>query len=197
MYHKVKNYLVDRLIETDIKLSNITSTLLSKTSKSILQPPQSISASRIKTSPNEESISNTNIEKISTSFVEEETNIQNNEIVTNNTEEVSATVGNVAQVELSEEDDSEEEVQVVVPNTHVLIHRSRLSQLEKKARSFDKLMNNLSQPIYRGSTLGNKMLGCAASLVPQCRYSVFLQFYPLQFTLSLQIWVYTLILTSL
>ena len=29
MYHKVKDYLVDRLIEKDIKLSNITSTLLS------------------------------------------------------------------------------------------------------------------------------------------------------------------------
>ena len=67
---------------------------------------------------------------------------------------------------------------MVVPNTHALIHRSHLSQLKNKAENYEKLITNLTQSVYHGSTLGNQILGCAASLVPQCGYSGFATLMP-------------------
>ena len=113
-----------------------------------MQLPPSISASHIEILSAEESIGNTNIERISASLIEKETNNDNNNVVTNNPDQADVDVR--AEVEVLDSDDNEDEVEVVIPNTHALIHRSHLSQLKKKAQNYNKLISNLSQSIYHG-----------------------------------------------
>ena len=58
-----------------------------------------------------------------------------------------------------------------MPNTHDLIYKPRLSALEAKAKKYDNLLKQLGSGKYKGSTLGNLLMGVGASLVPQSGYS--------------------------
>eukprot|EP00957_Ditylum_brightwellii_P135069 10298070-Ditylum_brightwellii.AAC.1 len=53
---------------------------------------------------------------------------------------------------------------------HTLIQKSILRKFQDKADKYDKLIKSISNPRYQGSDLGDSFIGCAASLVPQCRY---------------------------
>lgn len=58
-----------------------------------------------------------------------------------------------------------------VPTTHDIIYKSHLKILESKAKKFDTIMTMIKSNKYVGGYVGNKMLGMAASLVPQAGYS--------------------------
>ena len=64
-----------------------------------------------------------------------------------------------------------EQFLVTMHVTHEMIYKTNLSALEAKAKKCDVLMSQLSCYTYRGTDLGNTILGCGASLVPQCGYS--------------------------
>ena len=117
---------------TDNDINIITTNLSNKKQSQDLQLPPSISASHIEILSAEESIGNTNIERISASLIEKETNNDNNNVVTNNPDQADVYVR--AEVEVLDSDDDVDDVEVVIPNTHALIHRSHLSQLKKKAQ---------------------------------------------------------------
>ena len=61
--------------------------------------------------------------------------------------------------------------EIQVPLTHKLIHVSRLQQISAKAKKYDALVSSLSRSKYEGKKEADKMLGYAASIVPQCGYS--------------------------
>ena len=60
---------------------------------------------------------------------------------------------------------------VQIPTTHQLIHTSQLNQLKAKAQMYNNLIATLTSSKYEGNTKSDKMLGFAASVVPQCGYS--------------------------
>ena len=66
---------------------------------------------------------------------------------------------------------NKQDVTVTIPTTHELVHVSHLARLEAKAKNYDKLMRELSRKKYKGSKMGDAMLGLGASLIPQAGYA--------------------------
>eukprot|EP00957_Ditylum_brightwellii_P042553 3222033-Ditylum_brightwellii.AAC.1 len=69
------------------------------------------------------------------------------------------------------ETDKEETNTIDGSNMHTIIHKSSLRKLQDKADKYDKLIKSISNPQYQESDLGDSFIGCAASLVPQCKYN--------------------------
>ena len=63
------------------------------------------------------------------------------------------------------------DVNVVLPATHQVIQRSKLSIIESKAESYDRLIKDLTRLRYKGSNLGNRFFATAAAMVPQAGMS--------------------------
>ena len=61
---------------------------------------------------------------------------------------------------------------------HEIIYKPKLRALEAKAKKYDGLIIQLSCYTYRGTYLGDTILGVGASLVPQCGYSGLLTVLP-------------------
>ena len=57
---------------------------------------------------------------------------------------------------------------VTVSSYHCITHKTKLAMLESKAAKYDAIMNQLSSNQYKGTELGNAMIGCASSIVPLC-----------------------------
>jgi len=66
--------------------------------------------------------------------------------------------------------DKENEI-VTIDCNHTIVHKAKLSILQKKADQFNQIMKQLSMPFYQGTPLGDSMLGFASSLVPQCGHA--------------------------
>ena len=65
-------------------------------------------------------------------------------------------------------EDKEIEEIVTVGSYHCITHKSELGMLESKAAKYDAIMNQLSSNQYKGTKLGNAMIGCTSSIAPQC-----------------------------
>ena len=65
------------------------------------------------------------------------------------------------------EDEETEEIVTISPY-HRIFHKSKLGILESEVAKYDAIVNQLSLNQYKGTELGNAMIGCASSIVPQC-----------------------------
>ena len=68
------------------------------------------------------------------------------------------------------EDEKTEEIVTISPY-HKISHKSYLGMLESKAAKYDAIVSQLSANKYKGSELGNAMIGFASSIVPQCGHN--------------------------
>ena len=57
-----------------------------------------------------------------------------------------------------------------IPTTHSLVTKSYLAKLKIKSDKFDSLLQLVNRKRYNATKYGSKMIGFAASLVPQCGY---------------------------
>ena len=61
------------------------------------------------------------------------------------------------------------DVNVSVPWTHQIIHRTKLAAVLAKAEKYDALCSSLTRKCYQGSKLGNRLFGTAAAMVHTSR----------------------------
>mgnify|MGYP003321216558 FL=1 len=73
-------------------------------------------------------------------------------------------------VEKENNENKENEI-VTIDCNHTVVHKAKLSILQRKADQFNRIMKQLSMPFYQGTPLGDSMLGFASSLVPQCGHA--------------------------
>ena len=64
-----------------------------------------------------------------------------------------------------------EQFLVTMHVTHEMIYKPKLSALEAKSKKYGTLMSQLSCYTYKGTYIGDAVVGFDTSSVPQCGYS--------------------------
>ena len=66
---------------------------------------------------------------------------------------------------------SGDESETSASSKYAKIYKPKLSMIKKKAEQLDRIVSVLTAEKYKGTEKGDKVIGFAASLVPQCGYA--------------------------